>query len=294
MIRAGFRPGLWPLYLLYTLVLTGVLLYVRFPQRGFAEFCSRYFAIHMPGAITTIGAIHYHFPRTMIFDKVQITSKNNPGESLNVDQLRLSPHILSPRTRFDIALTAYKGTAQALLRRTSPPGSYQLEKIRVKDMDLAALTPLRTRTGRTISGKFSGQGSYSGQWGHHLLTGSAEGVMEIRNGSVELLTPLLSLKSLSVEQGSVLIKLQKQALTLSKGAFTGQEVKGELNGKLTTLTGETGAMQLDFVGTLTPAPDLIKKNGASLLRNMPKNQGLPFHLKGTMGKPVFLFDSFQG
>lgn len=294
MITAIFRPRLWPLYLLYTVILSGLLLYARFPERDFAQFCARFLAQHLPNHITTTGAIGYRFPLTLIVDKMQITPKNKPGEPLVFDQVRLTariPHLLS---RFDISLSAYQGSARARLVRDSQSDGYRLEGMDIQNMDLAALALLRTRTGRTITGRFSARGNYSGHWGQHPLAGSGEGALELRNGSIELLTPLLSLKSISVEQSVFPIKLDKQQIAIGKGEFSGQEIKGEITGKLAGLTSEAGAIQLELTGKLTPTPALIQKSGSGPLRKLPPNQALPFHLKGTIGKPVFLFDSFQG
>ena len=60
------------------------------------------------------------------------------------------------------------------------------------------------------------------------------------------------------------------------------------------LSGYECSMQLAMTGALGPLPSLVQMSGQAqpLWQQSQKNHAtLPFHLQGTIGKPVFRFDS---
>ena len=74
-MRTGSASLRWLFYCGYAVVLTAVLLYVRFPAQEFKEYCTRKAEGLFNGTKCTIGKIAYAFPFSIRFDTVKFTSK---------------------------------------------------------------------------------------------------------------------------------------------------------------------------------------------------------------------------
>lgn len=285
----------WSLYTIYGLLLITLFLYLRFPAQKFKIFCTDLITLQLPAYDNSIESLHYRFPITLVARNIQLQSKKRTAnEVFVIDQLTITPDLTAPGKNFSISITAYGGTHQIALSLDRAHNTYTLPKIEINGLDLAKLSWLQTQSGRTIAGLFSAQGSYAGQSGQNLSQGTGEGTAHINNGTIELLYPILSLKNIDIEKGEVLFKLHDQKILLSKGTFSGKEVKGTLVGHISSLGSTVAAFQFDLTGTLTPLPSLVKKSGQAqplLLKLQQNHAALPFHLQGTINKPVFLFDS---
>lgn len=287
----------WSLYTVYGLLLVALFLYLRFPAQQFKTFCTDLITRHLPAYDNSIESLHYRFPLTLVAKNIQLQSKERATNKVfAIEQLTIHPDltVTAPGRNFSIAITAYGGTHQIALSLDRAHNTFTLPRIEINELDLTKLSWLQTQAGRTITGLFTARGSYAGHAGQDLSKGTGEGSAHIKNGTLELFYPILSLKNIAIEQGEVLFKLQEQKLLLSKGTFIGKEVEGTLTGQVSALGSTLAAFQLDLTGTLSPLPSLVKKSGQAqplLLQLQQNHAALPFHLQGTINKPVFLFDS---
>ncbi|MDD3815620.1 MAG: type II secretion system protein GspN [Desulfocapsaceae bacterium] len=285
----------WSLYTIYGLFLVTLLLYVRFPAQKFKSFCTHLITQQFPDYENSIESLHYQFPLTLVARNIQLQSKDKAGKKVfDIEQLTIKPDLKVPGKNFSLVITAYGGKHQISLSLDLSHKTFTLPKIEINELDLKKLPWLQTQTGRTVTGLLTVHGSYSGQTGQDISLGTGEGSADIKNGSFELLYPILSLNNIDIEKGAVLLKLASQKILLSKGTFNGKELSGTFAGKISSLNATFAAMQLDLTGALTPLPALVKQSGKAqplLLQLQQNNAALPFHLKGTIAKPVFLFDS---
>lgn len=287
----------WSLYTIYGLLLVTLFLYLLFPAQKFKTFCTDLMTRHLPAYDNTIESLHYRFPLTLVASNIRLQSKDKAVKELfTMEQVTITPILTvpAPGRNFSIAITAYGGTHQIALSLDRAHSTFTLPKIEINALDLTKLSWLQTQTGRIITGLFTAQGSYAGQIGQDISRGRGEGSAQIKNGTFELLEPILSLNNIDIEKGEALFKLQEQKISLSKGTFTGKELKGTFAGQISALRSPVAAMQLDLKGALTPLPSLVKKSGQAqplLLQLQQNHAALPFHLQGTINKPVFLFDS---
>ena len=60
----------WLSVAFYTIVLLGVLLYLRFPGERFKEYCEYRIEKWLPGVSCTIAGIGYEFPVKIIFEQM--------------------------------------------------------------------------------------------------------------------------------------------------------------------------------------------------------------------------------
>lgn len=287
--------GRWLLYLVYGLFLVAFFLYLRFPTQQFKTFCTDLVNQYFPGQKTTIGSLHYQFPLTLAARNLQLQSSNKTAnEPLAIQQIAITPDLTAPGKEFSLSISALGGTHQAALAIDPTDGTFTLSKIEINQLDLTKLSWLKVQTGRTITGLFTAQGSYAGQVGQDISMGTGQGSAQIKNGTIELLYPVLTLKNIAIDTGETFFKLDNQNLLLTQGQFTGKELEGAFSGQILALGSPFAAMPFDVKGTLTPSPALVKKSGQDqpiLIQLQQNHAALPFQLKGTIGKPVFLFDS---
>ncbi len=284
----------WSLYGIYALLLVAILLYLRFPTQKFKTFCAQVVSQHFSGYENSIESLRYQFPLTLVANNLRLQANNQAAKDvIDLPKVTLTPSLSGKGKTFSISITAYGGTHQATLVLDAH-NTFTLPKIEINGLDLAKLPWLQAQTGRAITGLLTAQGSYSGQSGQDISKGTGQGTVSVKNGTFELLEPILSLKNIDVASGETLIKLQEQKMLLTKGKFSGKELAGTFSGQIDSLGVNLAAMQLDVKGALAPLPALIKKNGLAqpVLQQLQKNHAtLPFQLQGTIGKPVFRFDS---
>lgn len=285
----------WLLYGIYALLLVAVLLYLRFPTQQFKTFCTQVISQYLSGYESSIESLRYQFPLTLVVGNLRLQANNQAAKDvIDFPKVTLTPSLSGRGKTFSLSITGYGGTHQATLVLDRAHSTYTLPKIEINGLDLAKLPWLQRQTGRTITGLLTAQGSYSGQSGQDISKGTGQGTVYIKNGTFELLEPILSLKNVDVASGEALIKLHEQKMLLTKGKFRGKELEGTFSGQINSLGISLAAMQLDLKGALAPLPALINKSGQAqpLLQQLQKNHGtLPFQLRGTVGKPVFRFDS---
>ncbi|MCX5869101.1 MAG: type II secretion system protein GspN [Deltaproteobacteria bacterium] len=285
----------WSFYGIYALLLVAILLYLRFPAQKFKIFCTQVISQHLSGYECSIESLRYQFPLTLVASNLRLQSNNQAAkEVIEIQKAILTPSLSGRGKTFSISITAYGGTHQATLAFDRAHNTFTLSKIEINGLDLAKLSWLQAQTGRAITGLLTAQGSYSGQSGQDISKGTGQGAASIKNGTFELLEPILSLKNIDVASGEALIKLQEQKMLLTKGKFSGKDLEGTFSGQINSLGVSLAVMQLDLKGALAPLPALVKKSGQAqpLLQQLQKNHAtLPFQLQGTIGKPVFRFDS---
>jgi type II secretion system protein N len=308
----------------YALLLVAILLYVRFPTQKFKVFCTQKVSQYLSGNECSIESLRYQFPLTLVANNLRLHVNNQTGkgsspaegipevsdtgpekqskaktpvqagEVLEIPKITLAPLLSGWGKTFSISIAAYGGTHRAILACDRAHNTFTLSKIEINGLDLAKLSWLQAQAGRAITGLLTIEGSYSGQSGQDLSRGTGQGTAQIKKGTFDLLYPIFSLKNIDVESGEVLMKLQEQKMLLTTGKFSGKELAGTFSGQIVSLGTNFAAMQLDMTGSLAPTPALVKKSGQSqpLLQQLQKNHStLPFHLQGTIGKPVFRFDS---
>ena len=314
----------WLFYGIYALLLVAILLYLRFPTQKFKTFCTQVLSQHLSGYECSIESLRYQFPLTLVVTNLRLQANNQTakgrsfvgaiaganetkpdkrsevkapaltGEVLEIQKVTITP-ILSGRGKtFSLSGSVCGGTHRAILALDRAHNTFALSKIEIKGLDLAKLPWVQAQTGRAITGLLTVEGSYSGQSGKDIFRGTGQGRADIKNGTFDLLAPIFSLKNIEVESGETFIKLQEQKILLTKGKFSGKELEGTFSGQVDSLGVNLAAMQLDLTGVLAPLPALVKKSGQAqpLLQQLQKNHAtLPFHLQGTIGKPVFRFDS---
>ena len=288
----------WSGYIIYALMMIMFFLYLLFPAQKFKSFSTDLINRSFPGHVTTVDSWHYQFPLTLMVTNLQLQARKQVIEAdkanIILQQATITPSLSSRGKTFFIKITAYGGTHQATLEFDRRQNTFSLPTIEIKELDLAKLAWLQSHARRDISGLLTATGSYAGKKGRGLSGGTGHGKLQLKNGTIKLLYPILSLENIDIENGDTSIEWQEQKLLLTQGQFSGEELEGTFTGQVDLQGPSLADMQLALSGTLMPLPPLLKKNkqAQTLLIQLQQNQSpLPFQLKGTIGQPIFLFDS---
>ncbi len=295
MTVRAFFPWRWWWYALYgALVLLGCLA-LRFPASYFKAYCTHRVAQYFPGYEVVVPSLRWRFPDMLLMRNVHIQAQGKAQISpIDVAQLGIRPDFKALGRGWRLSVTAYGGSHQAALRVDRKQGNFTLADMVINGLDLAQLPWLSQNTGRAVSGLVSLQGRYSGKIGQGMEQGSGEGVVQIREGSLALLAPVLSLTSLDLTKVDFLYTLDKQKIVLSKGKLIGKDLEGTFSGQIAGLGGPFSSSSLALTGSLLPLPELIKKQGASqpLLRKFQQDHAqIPLRINGTVGKPSILLEA---
>jgi type II secretion system protein N len=143
-----------------------------------------------------------------------------------------------------------------------------------------------------VKGILGGIITYSGQ-GNLLINGTGEANLRISNGSVELLQPIFSLESVSFDDVSIKMILEKTKIKLTRVEMEGREIKGTLSGTI-GLRQNFSKSRLALRGSIEPLEDLFKsENGAprmmKLFKRRLKEGKLSFVVRGTPADPKIRF-----
>ncbi len=279
------------LYVLYACVLTGILLFVFFPSDKIRQYCTQTVARMVPGTKCLIGSIKFDFPLTLHFSNIRLIGAKKSNETLFFIQ-SMSVRASFGQPGFHIQARIYDGDLQCRVVIDRNQKTFTLSEVQLHHFNLGKWPGLRNSLQRDISGHLDISGRYSGR-SDQILSGEAEGVATVYEGSMELLQPILTLSSVDFSRSEMKFTLGKGNLTLKEGTFHGREFDGTFTGKF-HLTFPLNESMLELTGELAPTQSLVAvdrrwANVMALLRNRYRQPKLPFTVSGTLIAPQFRF-----
>jgi len=290
------RPWIVITLILYTLLLTGALLYLRFPAEQFKVFCQTKIEQVFPDTSCTINKLRFKYPFSLEAEAISITEDQGKKEQIaSVSLATISPKLSNPTALFHVDIEAYGGEHTFLLLLNKEDQQANLDNIEIKNMDLNRIPFLHKTFKRKITGLLSGKGSYQATWKDDDYKAEGQGAITIEDGSFSLLLPVLSLKEIDLKSSKADISLRNNALQFEKGEFKGRELNGSFSGKV-AFQSPLPFSQLFLKGSLSPLPPLLKKsryakNMVNQLKKRHNRTTLPFLLQGNLARPRFKFDS---
>ena len=276
------------LYFLYSCLLTGVLLVVRFPVETLRQYCVGAMERALPGMTCSIGGMDYVFPLTFRIHDIRVTRLHSP-EDVFVFVKNLFVRVEPRQSSARLLAEAYGGRQEC--RMLIKGKALTLADVTVHHLDLSQWGGLQNLLGRKVSGFLEATGAYTGRL-DELMAGEAKGIVAVREGSMELLQPILSLDTINFQSIETEFHLRDQRVTITKGNLHGVEFNGTFAGTF-TMTAPLGSGALGVSGELTPLSfadaDPGWKNRATILQTRYKQATLPFVISGTLAGPLFRF-----
>lgn len=283
----------WVLYCLYAVVLTAVLLYVRFPATQFNEYCLRQARELFADSDCSIGRISYAFPLSLRFENVTFFK---PGQEKNphvvLTSLSLTPVSADIFQAIHLRGSGYSGKFSGVLRRGPEEKKFRLDALQIQDMHLAQMKPFQDALGRELSGRLDFSGSYSAEVNRYLA-GNIEGKLTMREGRISLLQPIFALSAIDLSEMSMEIKYDKQKLRIEKGKLNGTEMAADFSGTINIIS-PWQLSPLTTAGDIVLQPGFMQENPriqpeADALKKRFKKSTLPFRVNGNLRKPAFRF-----
>lgn len=280
----------------YGLLLTVVMLYFRFPAERVRLFCETELEQLLKGSDCSISGIRYSFPFAVMAKTIRFNDlKQKEEELFTITNVRISPQLAAPTSRFGVQVDAFGGSHGCTLEIDRGEKEFRLQDIRVKDINPATIPFLQRASGREITGTVSGEGMFHGKWEKGRYVTDGKGTLSLEKGTFALLLPILSLERIDLREFKTELLFQDHVLQCRNGIFHGDELRGEFSGTMGLQSGLKRA-RLSFIGELEPLPPLLQKNKHAQdmviqLLKQQKHGTVPFILQGTVQKPSFRFES---
>ncbi|WP_457576467.1 type II secretion system protein GspN [Desulfomarina sp.] len=277
-------------YLFYGLVLTAVLLYVRFPAGALKTYCEHRLARLTQMEECSIGEIVYHFPFAFEVKRVKLLMRSGNRDQIRIDSFHLSPagkKILGP---WRLEGYCYGGAFSVLLQIKPKRKVLVLQKIKARNIDLAAFSSSMPGLGRKLTGQLNFTGGYKARF-EKFLTGDGEGQLVLKRGSIPLAGSLLTLVAIDFDKVEMNLQLRDRQLVIRQGMMRGKDMDAKLTGMIRApFLPPEGSLQITgllfFHETFLAARPAINRFIGRLKQRSGK-PALRFRIGGTLEKPTF-------
>jgi type II secretion system protein N len=276
---------------IYGVILTAVLLYIRFPTDKFRSFCEQRIEQSLHVSDCRIKRIHYSFPFSVVFEKVRVIKSSGEQQSVFIiDQFRSRLGFKFWQT-FKIFGDLYSGTIRATLSLDRDKKSYKLTDIVVTNLNLNKILTDQGFVDRKVTGSLGGSGRYSAQW-NTPTAGEGKGRIEVKKGQIEFLQPILSLTAMNFDRINLDISVGEQ-VEIQQGKLKGKNLNADFEGSLDVMDSLL-ACRVSISGLLEPKREFLQShpNEAKMVQQYAKRykkSALPFKLRGTVANPTFRF-----
>ena len=277
-------------YLLYALILGGILLVWKFPYSSLGQRLEAVASRALGGMRVELRELSPAFPFGLKVGRCVVRTWEAGREPVfDMTQGSLRFRIL-PLLRGAVGVVvqgrAYGGALSgdgSISRGRDRP--YQLKAV-LQSLRLGEHPGIAQLLGRQVSGTVSGEVQLSGPTGDKMKS-TGGGKMQLRQGSWPVDSPYLKIKSLDEMELNATVKLGEGTLTIEGCDFKATGIQGTLKGSVslaTTWSESTlelaGEGQVDGV-ILNLEPTVAARIQPLLQQRTP----IPFHIRGTLGAP---------
>lgn len=290
------KAALVMVYGLYAVVLTAVLLVVRFPENLFLDWAAARVAGELPGFTCTIEQATYLYPFNLRLDRITLVNASELLE-IPVSEVLITVNPKRPLAEAGVTAKLFRGSigADVIIHRSAH--AVELANLQISDIDLGSVEPLERRLQRPIQGQLSFSGQFIGSRGD-LLNGELSGNTRLTDLHLVLRRPILQNNSVDFNELGVVSRLQNGKLMLSEGQASGLAYDGRFSGQI-SLSRQLQESELDISGELIPHQDFLDQNrqaarAVALLKNKYGSDAIPYRISGSFREPVFTFGNEGG
>jgi type II secretion system protein N len=287
----------WLAYILYGLLLTGVLLYVLFPSDAFRDYLVASVEKANPEWSLSIEAVVPSLTLGMKVSGIKVSLKENvEGTLFEAESLWVRPglwSLLQGEPKLSFKGLAYGGRfkGRALFGEGIQEGPLVLN-LELKDMQIEKHEDLLRMVGRRIKGGVDGTLTYTGK-ADSPMEGEGEADLKLSSGEVALLQPLFGLQSIDFDELWVKLLLRNRQVELNRAELKGPNLRGTVSGRV-ILREELMRSGLDLKGTVEPLGEFHKSLASDPLTMKFINQRLKggklsFAIQGDVDKPRLRF-----
>lgn len=281
------------LFLTYAILLTGFLLYLRFPSQKFKQFCENRLERIFTEDVCTIDRIGYQFPLTFTFYGVHVTRPDAAGRAeFVIDSLSLRPDPVKLSNRITVHAALYGGVLSAQLEGDLSAKKMTLHDIQLSGLDVAALQKSLAVFPRKVAGTLAFTGSYQATF-VKPAGGKGQGRLVVDSGSMALLQPVLSLRQIDFHQAVCSLRYDNGKIEAFEGTLAGKDMTADFSGEL-QLALSLFDSELQLTGRLVPLAAFFETHPQEekMVQGVMKRfnmTALPFKVGGTLNSPTFRF-----
>jgi len=282
-------------YLVYSGVVLVLLLWLLFPSMALKKFLEASATQSSSSLQLSIEELQVNHPLLLTITNTTIYRTNkNDKPLLTIDKISLSPDIVKSLREFAPCffynIMTLDGEVEGNAKIVYKSGELQLSAI------FSSLHPEKADLskwvmGRQLSGSIKGKVTYKGNV-HQPTAGSIEGSLQVTDGEVTLLKPILAMEQLRFKTVSTTLSGELSELNLQGGKITTELFNGEFAGKIKGIM-KVNNSRLFITGELAPQAELFRKGEKDptviMVRSLIDNGTLPFSLSGTLRNPGILF-----
>lgn len=296
-IGKGIVVGLG--YVLYTLTMTGVCLWLMFPRDALHRLLVRSFDATLAPLQWRVGALAFALPVAVSLEAIEGYSRADKQQPLvRVDSLMvtldLAMLLREGKIKTDVRMKLAKGTidgALSLQRRTMDLGfTGTMQGVRVEELAVIMRSMQRDVQG-AASGSLSGTLRLK-----PLALSETLAKFRLEDGRLELKQPVLGHTVLPFTLASATLALKGDRLAVTEGNIDSSLGVGEFTGEIGLQKAWT-LSPLAVKGRVQPRPELFKSfadtpPALQAVRQRLKDRPLPFRLSGELGAPAIHFEEF--
>jgi type II secretion system protein N len=282
-------------FVFYAVLVTAVLLAVRFPKDLFLTGAVMRLEQAFPGSTWSISDVSMRYPAAVVFGGVQVdhevTGRPVPIEEVVVEIDRQHP-LSGFSTRFNVLGAEVAGE----LRYDQQQQLLHLPAVAVQGMDLARLPGLADRLERQFEGSVTFTGTYRKSL-RQQDSGTLQGTVRIENLHFPLKRPILRENSLHFAALSAQIEASGALISLSQGQATGPSYSGSFSGQV-RLNRPWEESEVEVFGEFQAQPEYLSRKShlARSFALLGKTYGegpIPCTIRGNLTGPIFAFGRGQ-
>lgn len=280
------------LYGIYILAVAVFFMYYLFPSDIVTDFVTSRFNRVNPDINIAVDHVALTFPPGLKLHDPHVYYMNT--EVLKTDHLKIVPSILSlfrSKIIFFFKGSAFGGFLEGRGEfDKNGPGRHVVIAVKFSGMNIKEISAVKHFAGRSFNGMLEGNFTYrnNGKFDRELEAGFI-----ISDGELELLLPIINLKSIPFSQLETDISVENERLKVKRCIIKGDHLDGSISG-LVNLKEPLGQSHLTLSGLIKPNPEFFAKLGKDLPSNLfPKRilskRAVRIRIYGSLNEPrVFL------
>ncbi len=272
----------------YALVLTLILLVVRFPKETFISYAVDTIEGILPGFTIGIGDVVYNYPLSLEIQRVSLANQAEMVD-IKIETIMLTFDRKSLGKRIYLQSEIYGGKVAMDVVLHGKLKTVELPSITLSGIRLADIEPLQSRLGRPLEGTLDYSGSFEGKGDNGVLSGNGR----IIDFHVNLKRPILQNDAVIFDSVAASTILRNGKLVFSDGVATGPSYGGKFSGQI-DFTGQWQEGAITVTGVMVPKAEYVKQNrqvarAVSLLYAKYGSREIPYSIGGSLRDPLFRF-----
>lgn len=279
-------------YLLYTLLMVGLALWLLFPRELVQRMVVGYADSLIPLLQWQVAAVKLRFPLALALEQLVVTNSANPQQTvLRIDDVEIRPELLKSlhRRALWMEYRLHMGAAIAEGQCGRQGEQWQVSG-RLRGLDLGEVSALGDWLGRRVRGMATLTYEGSGRL-HPIPSLEWKAKLTVDHGQLLLQRPVLSHSEVAFAQASMLLHGKGGQISIDEGSLDSPLGKGWFKGVVALMGGDDS--QLDLRGGLEPEEPffagLANTVALQALRSQLRDKPLSVRISGSLQYPGIHF-----